>query len=64
MEPSRQTYKMLGRGGQISGGSRWTAGRRPLWENTVQVNLQYSIHKEWRALLQSCLRIPILWHPV
>jgi len=40
MEPHHQTYTMLGRGGQISGGLRWTGWRRPLWENTVQVNLQ------------------------
>ena len=30
MEPHRQTYAVLGQGGQISGGLRWTAGRRPL----------------------------------
>ena len=48
MEPHHQTYAMLGQGGQVSGGSRWTVGRRPLWQNTVQVNLQLSIHKEWR----------------
>ncbi len=30
MEHHQQTYTMLGQGGQVSGGSRWTAGRRPL----------------------------------
>jgi len=48
MEPHCQNYTVLGQGGEVSGGSRWTAGRRPLWENTVQVNIQLSIHKEWR----------------
>ena len=46
MEPHHQTDTMLGQGGKVSGGSRWTVGRRPLEENTVQVNLQLSIHKE------------------
>jgi len=39
MEPHHETHTMLGQGGQVSGGSRWTVGRRPLWENTIQVNL-------------------------
>jgi len=30
MEPHHQTYAVLGEGGQVSGGLRWTAGRRPL----------------------------------
>ena len=30
MEPHNATYTVLGQGGQVSGGSRWTAGRRPL----------------------------------
>ena len=29
MERPHQTYTMLGQGGQISEGQRWTAGRRP-----------------------------------
>jgi len=29
MEPHHKTY-MLGQGGQVSGGSKWTGGRRPL----------------------------------
>jgi len=53
MEPHHQTYIMLEQGGQVSGGSRRTVGRSPLWENTVQVNLQLSIHKEWRPCV-SC----------
>jgi hypothetical protein len=46
MEPHHQTYTMLAQGFQVSAGSRWTAGRSPLRENTVQVNLQLSKHKE------------------
>jgi len=30
MEPHHQTYAVLQKGGQVSGGLRWTAGRRPL----------------------------------
>jgi len=51
MEPHHQTYTMLGQGGQVSGWSRWTVARRPLWGNTLQVNLQLSIHKEWRPCM-------------
>jgi len=40
MKRRHQTCTILGQGGQISRGSRWTAGRRPFWENTVQVNLR------------------------
>jgi len=40
MEPHHHTHTMLGQGGQVSGGTRCTVGRRPLWGNTVQVNLQ------------------------
>ena len=47
MEPYHQTCTMLGQGGQVSGGSKWAARRRPSWQNTVQGNLQLSIHKEW-----------------
>ena len=39
MDPHHQTYTVLGQRGQVSGGLRRTAGRRP-WENTVQVNFQ------------------------
>jgi len=45
MESHHQTYyTMMGQGGQVSGRLKWTVGRRPLWENTVQVNLKLSIH--------------------
>jgi len=40
METHHHPYTVLGQGGQVSGRSRWTAGRRPLWENTVHVRLQ------------------------
>jgi len=40
METNHRPYTMLGQGGQVSGGSSWTAGRRPLWGNTVHVGLQ------------------------
>jgi len=35
MEPHYQTYTMLGQEGQVSGGSRWTAGRKPLREHST-----------------------------
>jgi len=30
MGPHHQTYAVLGQGKQVSGGLRWTVGRRPL----------------------------------
>jgi len=30
MEPHHQTYAVLGKGGQVSGGLRWTEGRMSL----------------------------------
>ena len=63
MEPHRQTYAVLGQGGQVSGGLRRTAGRRPLWENTVQVDFWLSIHTKKKRRpcvlwfeLRSCIR--------
>jgi hypothetical protein len=29
IEPHHKTYTMLGKGGQVSEGSKWTGGRRP-----------------------------------
>jgi hypothetical protein len=40
MEPHYQTYTMLGQGGQVSGGSRWTARRKPV--ERTQYRLTYN----------------------